>query len=84
MVVLGFRCWARAAFLQQAGATLPCGAGRSLQRPLLLQSPGSRSMGVSSCGAWAQCLQLTSARVQPQELWNVGLVVPCHLESSQN
>ena len=47
----------------------------SLQWLLLLRSTGSRRMGFSSCGTWAQQWQLTGSRAQAQQLWHVGSVV---------
>ena len=46
-------------------------AGFSLQCLLLLQSMGSRCVGFSSCGMWAQ------------QSWHTGLVAPWHVGSSQ-
>ena len=45
-------------------------AGFSLQWLLLLRSTGSRRVGFSSCGTWAQYL------------WHTGLVAPRHVGSS--
>ena len=50
---------------------------------LLLWSTGSRHMGFSSCGTWAQQLWLTGSRVQAQQLWCTGLVAPWHVGSSR-
>ena len=52
------------------GSSLPC-VGFSLQWLLLLRSRGSRRVGFSSCGVWAQ------------QLWRTGLVAPWHMGSSQ-
>ena len=46
-------------------------AGFSLRWLLLLRSTGSRHVGFSSCGTWAQ------------QLWLAGLVAPRHVGSSQ-
>ena len=46
-------------------------AGFSLWWLLLLQSRGSRCVGFSSCGTWAQ------------KLWRTGLVAPRHMGSSR-
>ena len=48
----------------------------SLRWLLLLQRTGSRHMGFSSCGTWAQQLLLTGSRAQAQYLWHTGLVAP--------
>ena len=45
--------------------------GFSLQWLLLLQSTGSRHVGFSTCGVWAQ------------QLWCTGLVAPRHVGSSR-
>ena len=50
---------------------------------LLLQSTGSRRVGFSSCGTWAQQLWLTGSRAQAQKLWHTGLVAPRHVGSSR-
>ena len=62
-------------------SSLRC-AGFSLWRLLLLQSTGSRHVGFSSCGTWAQQLRLTGSRAQAQQLWHMGLVAPGHVGSS--
>ena len=58
-------------------------AGFSLRWLLLLRSTGSRRMGFSSCGTWAQYLWLVGSRAQAQQLWRMGLVAPWHLGSSR-
>ena len=40
--------------------------------------------GFLSCSTWTQQLLLMGARAQIQQLWHTGLVVPWHVESSQN
>ena len=62
-------------------ASLRC-AGFSLQWPLPLWSIGSRCVGLSSCGTWAQQPWLTNCRAQAQQLWRTGLVAPRHMGSS--
>ena len=66
----------RTGFLQ-----LRC-VGFSLRWLLLLWSTGSRHMGFSSCGTWAQQLWLVGSRAQAQQLWRTGLVAPQHVGSS--
>ena len=56
--------------------------GCSLRWLLLLQTTGSRCMGFSSCGTWAQQLWLAGSRAQAQQLWRRGLVTPRHVGSS--
>ena len=56
--------------------------GFSLRWLLLLQSTGSRHVGFSSCGAWAQQLWLLGSRGQALQLWHTGLVAPRHVGSS--
>ena len=56
--------------------------GFSLRWLLLLQSTGSRHVGFSSCGTWAQQLWLAGSRVKAQQLWRTGLVAPQHVGSS--
>ena len=51
-------------------------AGFSLRWLLLLRSTGSRHTACSSCGTRAQQLWLAGSRVQVQQLWYMGLVVP--------
>ena len=63
-------------------SSLRC-VGFSLQWLLLLRSTGSRCTGFSSCGMWAQQLQLMGSRVQAQQLWRRGLVAPRHVGSSR-
>ena len=58
--------------------------GFSLQWLLLLRSTGSRRVGFSSCGMWAQQLWLAGSRVQAQQLWRTGLVAPWHVGSSRD
>ena len=60
-----------------------CCAGFSLQWLLLLRSMGSRHAGFSSCGTWAQQLQLVGSRAQVQQLWHTGLVALRHVGSSR-
>ena len=48
--------------------------GFSLPWLLLLRSMGSRHVGFSSCGLWAQQLWLLGSRAQAQQLWHTGLV----------
>lgn len=48
-------------------------AAFSLRR-LLLQSMGSRALGLRSRGTWARQLRLAGCRVQAQEPWGTGLV----------
>ena len=55
----------------------------SLRWLLLLRSMGSRHMGFSSCGSWAQQLWLVCSRAQAQQLWCTGLAAPRHVGSSQ-
>ena len=62
-------------------SSLPC-AGFSLSWLLLLQSTGSRHVGFSSCGMWAQQLWLAGSRAQAQQLWRMGLVALRHVGSS--
>ena len=75
----------RAGFLQlwrgRGYSLLRC-AGFSLQWPLLLQSTGSRCVGFSSCGTWAQQLWPTGSRARAQQLWCTGLVAPWYVGSS--
>ena len=56
--------------------------GFSLKWLLLLWSTGSRHVGFSSCGTWAQQLWLVGSRAQAQQLWRTGLVAPRHVGSS--
>ena len=63
-------------------SSLRC-AGFSLQWLLLLRSTGSKHVGFSSCGTWAQQMWLAGSRVQAQQLWRTGLVAPWHVGSSQ-
>ena len=63
-------------------SSLRC-VGFSLWWFLLLRSMGSRCTGFSSCGTQAQQLWLAVSRVQAQQLWCTGLVVPRHVGSSQ-
>ena len=58
-------------------------AGFSLQWLLFLWSMGSRHVGFSSFGTWAQQFWLMGPRVQAQQLWRTGLVVPRHVGSSR-
>ena len=64
------------------GSSLLC-AGFSLRWLLLLRSTGSRCVGFSSCGSWAQQLWLAGSRAQAQQLWRTGLVAPRHVGSSR-
>ena len=59
-------------------------AGFSLWWLLLLRSTGSRCVGLSCCGVWAQQLWFTGSRdrEQAQQLWCTGLVAPRHVGSS--
>ena len=84
MAVLSLHWLCTGIQLWQAGSAVHFIAQTSHCGGFSLPSTGSRSMDVSSCGTQAQRLQLISSRVQLQQLWNVGLVVPWHLESSQN
>ena len=63
-------------------SSLQC-AGFSLRWLLLLRSTGSRCMGFSSCGAWAQQLWLAGSRAQAQQLQRTGLVALQHVGCSQ-
>ena len=72
--------WLRWVFIAARGLSLVAASGGysslqcvgfSLRQLLLLWSMGSRRMGFSSCGTWAQ------------QLWHTGLVAPMHVESSQ-
>ena len=63
-------------------SSLRC-AGFSLRWLLLLWNTGSRRMGFSSCGMWAQKLWLVGSRAQAQYLWCTGLAAPRHLGSSR-
>ena len=49
----------------------------------LVGSMGSRCVGFSSCGTWAQQLWLTGCRAQAQQLWCTGFVALQHVGSSQ-
>ena len=62
-------------------SSLRC-AGFSFWWLLLLRSTGSRCMGFSSYGTWAQQLWLTGSRAQAQQLRRTGLVAPWHVGSS--
>ena len=56
LAALGLRCCTRAFFLVAASggySSLRC-TGLSLRWLLLLRSTGSRHVGFSSCGRWAQ------------------------------
>ena len=53
--------------------------GFSLWWLLLLWSMGSRCVGFSSCGTWAQQLWLAGSRMQAQQLQCMGLVAPRHV-----
>ena len=76
--------------LQQAGATLCCGAWASHCGAFSCcraQALGTRASvvavgGLSSCGGWAQQLWLVGSRAQAQQLWRTGLVAPWHMGSS--
>ena len=57
--------------------------GFSLQWLLLLRSMGSRHVGFSSCGTWAQQLWHTGSRAEAQQLWCMGLVAPPYVGSSR-
>ena len=63
-------------------SSLRC-AGFSLRWLLLLWSTGSRRMGFSSCGTWAQQLWLTGSRAQAQQLWRTSPAAPRHVGSSR-
>ena len=63
-------------------SSLRC-AGFSLQWLLSLWSTGSRRVGFSSCGTWAQQLWLTGSRAQAQQLWHTSPVAPRHVGSSR-
>ena len=56
LAALGLCCCARASFScdERGYSSLQC-AGFSLWWLLLLWSTGSRRVGFSSCGLWAQC-----------------------------
>ena len=70
--------------LRRVGATLRCGVWASHCGVFfLLWSMGSRHMGFSSCGTWAQELWLTGCRAQAQQLWRMGLVALWHVGSSR-
>ena len=81
LAALGLRCCARAFSLAAASggySSLWC-AGLSLWWLLLLQSTGSRCVGFSSSGTWAQQLCLMGSRAQAQQLWRTDLVAPQHV-----
>ena len=50
---------------------------------LLVQSMGSRAHCFSSCSTRAQWLLLPRSRIQAEQKWRKGLVVPRHVGSSQ-
>ena len=67
MAALGLRCCARAfSSCGKQGDTLRCGAQASHCGGFLLWSTGSRRVGFSSCGLWAQYLWLAGSRAQVQ------------------
>ena len=70
--------------LRQVGLLSSCPTlqGFSLQWLLLLWSIGCRCMGFSSCGTWAQQLQLLGSGAQAQQLWCMGLFALQHVGSS--
>ena len=50
-----------------------------------LSSCNAQALGhvsFSGCGMWSQQLWLEGSRVQAQQLWHMGLVVPQHVRSS--
>ena len=61
------------------GHSLLWRTGLSLWWLLLLQSMGSRCLGRSSCGPWAQLWWLVGSRALAQQLWQVGLVTLWHV-----
>ena len=61
------------------GHSLLWRTGLSLRWLLLLQSMGSRCLGHSSCGPWAQLWWLVGSRALAQQLWHVGLVTLWHV-----
>ena len=63
-------------------SSLQC-VGFSLRWLLLLWSMGSRRVGLSSCGLWAQQPWLTGSRAQAQQLWPTALVALRCVGSSQ-
>ena len=70
--------------LWQAGATSRCGARASHCGGLsLLQSTGSRHLGLSSCDTRAQQLRPTDSRAQAQQLQLPGPVALRHVGSSR-
>ena len=81
-------CWV---FIAACGLSLVAASGGysslrcmgcSLRWLLLLQSTGSRRVGFSSCGTWAQQLWLPGSGAQTQQLWCTGLVALWHVGSS--
>ena len=54
-----------------------------LRWPLLLQSTGSRCVGLVAVACGLQQLWLAGSRAQAQQLWRTGLVAPLHVTSSQ-
>ena len=67
--------WLSLAAASGGYSSLQC-TGFSLWWFLLLWSMGSRHVGFSSCGTWAQQLWLVDSRVQAQQLWCMGFVAP--------
>ena len=68
--------------MSRAYTSLQC-AGFSLWWFLLLWSTGSRHVGFSSCGTWAQQLWIAGSTAQAQQLWCTGLVALQHVGSSR-
>ena len=84
--------WLRWVFVAASGLPLVAGSGDysllrcsgfSLWWLLLSRSTGSRRVGLSSCGRWAQQLWLVGSRAQAQQLWHTGPVAPRHVGSSR-
>ena len=55
--------------------------GLSLRWPLCCRTQALGCTGFSTCGVWAQLLQLEGSRAQVQWLWHTGLAAPQHVES---
>ena len=86
LAALGLCCcaWAFSSCGEVSGgySSLHC-MGFSLLWLLFVAEQGSRHVGFSSCGTWAQQLWLVVSRAQAQQLWCMGLVVLQHVGSSQ-
>ena len=92
LIIYLFYFWLRWVFVAARGLSLVVVSGGysslryvgfSLWWLLLLRSTGSRRVGFSSCGRWAQQLWLAGSRAQAQQLWRTGLVVPRHVGFSR-